>query len=117
MKMNFIAPETRQIIAHSLSCGKNVGHFASPGRGDRTGAFLRRFFLPPLAGLLPVYFLNPRLSPWAAVFRRPAAVISYLKATGLTLGLLINFNVSILKNGIQGVVYSSNNADSWRLSF
>jgi GxxExxY protein len=33
-----------------------------------------------------------------------AQVISYLKATGLTLGLLINFNVSILKNGIQRVV-------------
>jgi GxxExxY protein len=35
-----------------------------------------------------------------------AQVISYLKATGLPLGLLINFNVSILKNGIQRVVYT-----------
>jgi GxxExxY protein len=35
-----------------------------------------------------------------------AQVISYLKATGLSLGLLINFNVSILKNGIHRVVYS-----------
>jgi GxxExxY protein len=35
-----------------------------------------------------------------------AQVISYLKATRLSLGLLINFNVSILKNGIQRVVYS-----------
>jgi GxxExxY protein len=35
-----------------------------------------------------------------------AQVISYLKATGLSLGLLINFNVSILKNGIKRVVYS-----------
>ncbi|MGA3162972.1 MAG: GxxExxY protein [Verrucomicrobiota bacterium] len=35
-----------------------------------------------------------------------AQVISYLKATGLSLGLLINFNVSILKNGIQRVVYT-----------
>jgi GxxExxY protein len=36
-----------------------------------------------------------------------AQVISYLKATGLPLGLLINFNVPVLKNGIQRVVYSN----------
>jgi GxxExxY protein len=35
-----------------------------------------------------------------------AQVISYLKATRLPLGLLINFNVPILRNGIQRVVYS-----------
>jgi GxxExxY protein len=35
-----------------------------------------------------------------------AQVISYLKATGLSLGLLINFNVSILKSGIHRVVYT-----------
>jgi GxxExxY protein len=35
-----------------------------------------------------------------------AQVISYLKATQRHLGLLINFNVSILKNGIQRVVRS-----------
>ena len=31
-------------------------------------------------------------------------VISYLKATGLTLGLLINFNVPVLKDGIRRVI-------------
>jgi GxxExxY protein len=36
-----------------------------------------------------------------------AQVISYLKATRLPLGLLINFNVPILKNGIQRVVYTN----------
>jgi GxxExxY protein len=35
-----------------------------------------------------------------------AQVISYLKATGLHLGLLINFNVPVLKNGIKRVVLS-----------
>ncbi|GMR18865.1 MAG: GxxExxY protein [Gammaproteobacteria bacterium] len=35
-----------------------------------------------------------------------AQVISYLKATGNTLGLLINFNVPVLKQGIQRVIYS-----------
>jgi GxxExxY protein len=37
-----------------------------------------------------------------------AQVISYLKATHLSLGLLINFNVPVLKNGIQRIVYSVN---------
>jgi len=31
-------------------------------------------------------------------------MISYLKATGGTLGLLINFNVPVLKRGIKRVV-------------
>jgi GxxExxY protein len=35
-----------------------------------------------------------------------AQVISYLKATGLTLGLLINFNVPVLKDGIRRVILS-----------
>ena len=35
-----------------------------------------------------------------------AQVISYLKATRLHLGLLINFNVPILKNGLQRVILS-----------
>jgi GxxExxY protein len=36
-----------------------------------------------------------------------AQVISYLKATHLSLGLLINFNVPVLKNGIQRIVYGT----------
>jgi len=36
-----------------------------------------------------------------------AQVISYLKTTGLVLGLLINFNVPALKSGIQRIVYSN----------
>jgi GxxExxY protein len=35
-----------------------------------------------------------------------AQVISYLKATELHLGLLINFNVPVLKSGIQRIVRS-----------
>ncbi len=35
-----------------------------------------------------------------------AQVISYLKAMGLHLGLLINFNVPVLRAGIQRVVLS-----------
>lgn len=35
-----------------------------------------------------------------------AQVIAYLRATGLTLGLLLNFNVSLLKQGIRRVVLS-----------
>lgn len=33
-----------------------------------------------------------------------AQVISYLKATGLQLALLINFNVPVLRNGIQRII-------------
>ena len=33
-----------------------------------------------------------------------AQLLSYLKATGLRLGLLINFNVPVLKEGIKRVV-------------
>jgi GxxExxY protein len=36
-----------------------------------------------------------------------AQVISYLKATGLPLGRLINFIVPVLKNGIQRVIYTN----------
>jgi GxxExxY protein len=35
-----------------------------------------------------------------------AQLISYLKATGHSLGLLINFNVTLLKNGVKRVVLS-----------
>lgn len=35
-----------------------------------------------------------------------AQVLSYLKATGHTLGLLINFNVPILKNGVKRIILS-----------
>ena len=35
-----------------------------------------------------------------------AQVISYLRATRLRVGLLINFNVPILKNGLQRVILS-----------
>jgi GxxExxY protein len=35
-----------------------------------------------------------------------AQVISYLKSTGLQLGLLINFNVPVLRDGIQRVISS-----------
>ena len=45
-----------------------------------------------------------------------AQVISYLKATGLQLGLLVNFNVPVLKDGVQRVVYSHNDNRPWRPS-
>jgi GxxExxY protein len=35
-----------------------------------------------------------------------AQVISYLKVTRLRLGLLINFNVPVLKNGLQRIILS-----------
>jgi GxxExxY protein len=40
-----------------------------------------------------------------------AQLLTYLKPTGLTLGLLINCNVPALKNGIKRIV--NNFAESW----
>ncbi len=37
-----------------------------------------------------------------------AQVKTYLKITGLELGLLINFNVVLLKNGIRRIIYHAN---------
>ncbi len=37
-----------------------------------------------------------------------AQVISYLKATGKTLGLLLNFNVPLLRDGIKRIVLTTN---------
>lgn len=36
-----------------------------------------------------------------------AQVISYLKATGLQLGLLINFNTEVLKDGVRRIILTS----------
>ena len=36
-----------------------------------------------------------------------AQVISYLKATGLQLGLLLNFNTEVLKDGVRRIVLTS----------
>jgi GxxExxY protein len=40
-----------------------------------------------------------------------AQVIAYLKATSCQLGLLVNFNESLLRSGIRRVVYTF---DQWR---
>lgn len=42
----------------------------------------------------------------------PKQLLTYLKITGLKLGLLINFNEALIKNGITRIV---NNLKPWRL--
>ena len=39
-----------------------------------------------------------------------AQLLTYLKLTGLTLGLLINFNVPVLKTGIKRIVSNFDDA-------
>jgi GxxExxY protein len=43
-----------------------------------------------------------------------AQAMSYLKATGLQLALLVNFNAPILLRGVRRVVLSSNQKNPWR---
>jgi GxxExxY protein len=42
----------------------------------------------------------------------PKVLLTYLKLTGITVGLLINFNEAFLKNGIKRVVNNFNSASS-----
>lgn len=67
--------------------GKTVGE----GKLDLLVANLLVVELKAVEALLPVH---------------KAQVISYLKATQLHLGLLINFNVSVLRDGLQRIIYS-----------
>jgi GxxExxY protein len=39
-------------------------------------------------------------------------VLTYLKLTGCEIGLLINFNVTLLKNEIKRIIRSNPNSDS-----
>jgi GxxExxY protein len=43
-----------------------------------------------------------------------AQTMSYLKATGLQLALIVNFNAPLLLRGVRRVVLSSNQQTSWR---
>jgi len=60
-------------------------------------------FLDPLVGGCLVVELKA-VEALAPIHK--AQVISYLKATGLRLALLINFNVSVLKDGIKRVIWN-----------
>jgi GxxExxY protein len=86
--------ELRKIsIQNQLSI--NVGYKGHPvgkGRLDFLVAKLLPVEIKAVSALLPVH---------------QAQLISYLKMTGLQLGLLINFNVPLLKNGIKRVIFNS----------
>lgn len=68
------------------------GHPVGKGRLDFLVAKLLPVEIKAVSALLPVH---------------QAQLISYLKMTGLQLGLLINFNVPLLKNGIKRVIFNS----------
>lgn len=80
-------PISRQVLFGVEYKGKRVGE----SRLDLLVANQLVVELKAVEELLPVH---------------KAQVISYLKATGRELGLLINFNVPVLKDGVKRVVLS-----------
>ena len=68
--------------------------------GTKSGKYRGRKWILIVENLVLVEIKTvPRLRP---VHR--AQVISYLKTTGLRVGILMNFNVGILKQGLQRVI-------------
>ena len=68
------------------------GHSVGEGRLDLLVAKILPIELKAVEALAPIH---------------QAQLLSYLKMTGLQLGLLINFNVPLLKQGIKRVILSS----------
>lgn len=81
-------PFIRQAICRIEYKGQEVGE----GRMDLVVANLLIVECKAVEALLPIH---------------QAQVISYLRATGHELGLLINFNTQVLKDGIRRVVATS----------
>ena len=67
------------------------GHSVGEGRLDLLVAKILPVELKAVEALAPLH---------------QAQLLSYLKMTGLQLGLLINFNVPLLKQGIKRVIFS-----------
>ena len=67
------------------------GHSVGEGRLDLLVGNVLVVELKAVEALLPIH---------------TAQVMSYLKTTGFHLGLLINFNVPVLRNGIRRVILS-----------
>ena len=67
------------------------GHSVGEGRLDLLVAKILPVELKAVEALAPIH---------------QAQLLSYLKMTGLQLGLLINFNVPLLKQGIKRVIFS-----------
>jgi GxxExxY protein len=76
------------------------------------GALVGESRLDLLVGGLLVVELKA-IDAFAAIHQ--AQMLSYLRMTGLTVGLLINFNVSLLKNGIKRIVHTADPLAPWRL--
>jgi len=87
-----------EIELRGVSCERQVkisveykGHRVGEGRLDLLVAKLLPVELKAVDVLAPIH---------------QAQLISYLKMTGLQLGLLVNFNVPLLKQGIKRVIFS-----------
>ena len=73
---------------------------------DYKGTLVGRSRLDIIAGTRPNRVILGLKSVQALLLVHRAQLISYLKATRITLGLLINFNVDVLKSGIEPVICS-----------
>jgi hypothetical protein len=60
------AAEQRQMVAHGASRGFDVVMRFKPRQGRKNRCVE---FLPPLPGLVSLIPKNPRLTPWAMIFR------------------------------------------------
>jgi len=92
----------RPVCAESLSCGILVSNVRSPCleyKGVRLDCGYRLDLL--VAGLVIVEIKSVEaLAPI-----HEAQLLTYLKLTGVKIGLLINFNVVVLKSGIRRLVH------------
>jgi GxxExxY protein len=94
---------TYAVCAESLSCGVLVSSVRSPCRWNTKASDSSVVIVSiySVAGLVIVEIKS--IEALAPIHE--AQLLTYLKLTGVKIGLLINFNVVVLKSGIRRLVH------------